>query len=177
VTRTIEGVRIFRGPEGEPDGLLRRFLGDTGSESDFALQRCKDLLIAVTHWIPAPGERQPTLDDWRARLPDWFVAACAPELTEAEAAEEMKAWRALDTEGKALYEAEHPWTLANWLAWFAWDSDVQRSWRWWDGGVIDDARFWIDVEVLNDPGAVGSLLWMMRAAGARPVVEVDHPAG
>lgn len=116
MTRTLEGARIFRGPEGEPEGLLRRFVGNSGTESDLALQRCKDLLIAVTHWIPAPGETQ-HLDGWRARLPEWFIAACAPEPTEAEAAADLRAWRSLDSAGKARYEAEQPWTLENWLAW------------------------------------------------------------
>ena len=51
-------------------------------------------------------------------------------------------------------------------------SDLQRSWRWWNGGINDAFDFWIDVEVFEDPAAVGTLTWMMRAAGARSVVVV-----
>jgi len=57
--------------------------------------------------------------------------------------------------------------VADWLYWFDPASDVERSWRWWDGGVVDDDHFWIDVDVMEDPAALGTLEWLLRAA-ARP---------
>jgi hypothetical protein len=93
------------------------------------------------------------------------VRACAPEMSIAGAEEELRAWRALDEAGKLRYQAEQPWTFANWIEWFDCSSGLQRSWRWWNGGTNDDSEFWIEVEAFEDPAAVGTLTWMMRAAG------------
>ena len=165
MTRTVEGVRIFHGPEGNPEGVLRRFVGKTDGQSQSSLDRCKELLIAVTHWIPSRDELPVSVEDWKAHTPDWFVRACAPEMSTAQAEEELRAWMALDEAGRRRYQSEQPWTFANWIEWFDWSSDLQRSWRWWDGGTNDDSEFWIEVEVFEDPAAVGTLTWMMRAAG------------
>jgi hypothetical protein len=171
MTRTVEGARIFQGPQGNPKGVLRRFVGKTDGHSQSSLDRCKELLIAVTHWIPPRDELPVSVEDWKAHTPDWFVRACAPEMSLAQAEEKLRAWSALDEAGKLRYQAEQPWTFANWIAWFDCSSDPQRSWRWWNGGTNDDSEFWIEVEVFEDPAAVGTLTWMMRAAGARSVVE------
>jgi hypothetical protein len=171
MTRTVEGVRIFRGPQGNPDGVLRRFIGKTDGHSQSSLDRCKELLIAVTHWLPPRDELPVSVDDWKAHTPDWFVRACVPEMSKAQAEEELRAWRTLDEAGKLRYQAEQPWTFASWIAWFDWSSGLKRSWRWWNGGTNDDSDFWIEVEVFEDRAAVGTLTWMMRAAGARTVVE------
>lgn len=175
MTRTVEGARIFLGPRGEPEDILRRFVGATEAQSEAALQRCKDLLIAVTHWV-APLDGPVSIDDWKAHVPDWFVAACAPELSAAEIEDELRSWRELDSEGKARYDAERAWTFGDWIFWFDPNSDLRRSWRWWDGGTVDESKFWIEVEVRDDPGAIGTLTWMMRAAGALHVAE-DPPVG
>jgi len=135
--------------------VLRRFVGKTDGHSQASLDRCKELLVAVTHWIPPRDELPVSVEDWKAHTPDWFV----------------RAWRALDAAGKLRYQAEQPWTFANWIEWFDCSSDLQRPWRWWNGGTNDDSEFWIEVEVFEDPAAVGTLTWMMRAAGARSVVE------
>ncbi|MEU8660060.1 hypothetical protein, partial [Actinoplanes philippinensis] len=162
MTRTVEGARIFHGPQGAPQGALRRFAGTTDRQSQAALDRCKDLLIAVTHWIPPRGAAPAGVEDWKARTPEWFVRACAPEVSPARA----EASRATDGQ---------PWAFADWIRWFDHSSGLQRSWRWWDGGCSDDADFWIEVEVFEVPAAVGILTWMMRAAGARSVVEDARP--
>ncbi|MGY0233993.1 hypothetical protein [Longispora urticae] len=171
MTRTLEGARIFRGPEGNPEGVLRRFVGMTDGHSQSSLDRCKELLIAVTHWIPPREDRPVSVEAWKARTPDWFVRACAPEMSAARAEQELLAWRALDEAGRLRYEAEQPWTFANWIGWFDHASDLRRPWRWWNGGTDGESGFWIDVEVWEDPAALGTLTWMMRAAGARSVVE------
>ncbi|WP_436532812.1 hypothetical protein [Actinoplanes sp. HUAS TT8] len=167
MTRTGEGVRIFHGPRGAPQGALRRFVGKTDRQAQASLDRCKELLIAVTHWIPPRDARPARVEDWKARTPEWFVRACAP----VPAEEELRAGRALDEAGKAHHRAEQPWTFADWIGWFDHSSGRQRSWRWWDGGIDDDSDFWIDVEVVELPTEAGALTWMMRAAGARNVVE------
>jgi hypothetical protein len=171
MTRTGEGVRIFHGPQGAPQGVLRRFVGETDRQSQASLDRCKELLIAVTHWIPPRDARPASVEDWKARTPEWFVRACVPEVPLVQAEDELRAWKALDEAGRAGSPGEQPWTFADWIGWFDHSSGLHRSWRWWNGGIDDDSKFWIDVEVLEPSPAVGTLTWMMRAAGARSVVE------
>jgi len=66
------GSRIFLGPEGQPDGWLRRFVGVTDGEAQAALDRCKEVLVAVTHSLP--GLREPDRPDfWRDHAPKWFL--------------------------------------------------------------------------------------------------------
>jgi hypothetical protein len=77
----------------------------------------------------------------------------------------------LDAAGRLRYEQEQPWTFENWIAWFDWSSDMQRSWLWWDAGTLDRDRFWIEVEVFEDPAALGAPIWTMRPAGAETVTE------
>src|SRR6266487_7140193 len=92
MTRTVEGVRIFQGPQGNPEGVLRRFVGKTDGHSQASLDRCKELLVAVTHWIPPRDELPVSVEDWKAHTPDWFVRACAPEMSIAQAEEELRGW-------------------------------------------------------------------------------------
>lgn len=171
MTRTTEGARIFQGPKGTPTGAIRRFVGTTDGDAEAALARCKQVLVAVTHWIPPLSEQPVSLEKWRERTPKWFLDACAPELSQAEAEGQVALWRSLDADGKARFEEERRWSFADWIAWFDWSSDLRRSWLWWDGGTRDDAKFWVEVEVQEDPAALGTLVWMMRAAGAVRVTE------
>jgi hypothetical protein len=173
MTRTVEGVRIFRGPQGDPDGVLRHFVGRTDHHAQASLDRCKELLVAVTHWIPPRHELPVSVEDWKAHTPDWFVRACAPEVSPARADEERRGRTVLDDEGKLSSQAEQPWTFASWIAWFDSSSGLQRSWYWWDGGTTDDSDFWIEAETVEGPAAVGTLTWMMRAAGAHSVIEAN----
>lgn len=136
MTRTVEGVRIFNGPKGRPEGSIRRFVGVTEGDAAAALARCKEVLVAVTHWIPRSSERPVSLRQWKDHTPKWFLEACGPELSQAEAEDEVARWRALDSASKAGWEAEHRWSFADWIAWFDWSSDLRRSWLWGDGGTL-----------------------------------------
>lgn len=177
MTRTTEGVRIFGGPKGAPDGVIRRFVGTTDGHAVAALARCKEVLVAVTHWIPPLSEQPVSLGKWKEHTPKWFLDACAPELSQGDAEEQLALWRSLDVAGKARFEEERRWSFADWIAWFDWSSDLRRSWLWWDGGTLDGDEFWIEVDVQEDPAALGTLVWMMRAAGAAKVTErpTDRP--
>jgi hypothetical protein len=112
-----------------------------------------------------------SVEAWARHIPKRFLDACAPLPTLAEAETQVREWRSLDQAGKLRYEEEQPWTFEAWMGWFDWSSDLRRSWLWWDGGTLDEDRFWIEVEVSEDPAPVGTLKWMMRAAGAQVVTE------
>lgn len=117
-----------------------------------------------------------TLDEWRlpdagtARLPEWFVAACAPERPPEVDAQWLVWWRALDLEAKARAADERPWTFADWLHWMHPD---ERQWFWWDARIDADGTATVVVEVLEWPSATGALEWLLRAAGASSVQVAD----
>jgi hypothetical protein len=105
MTRTVEGARIFLGPQGGPDGWLRRFVGVTSGDAAAALERCKEVLVVVTHSLP--GLREPDHPAfWQAHLPKWFLDGCASPPGDVEAEDELLAWRSLDAAGRARFEAE-----------------------------------------------------------------------
>ena len=124
----------------------------------------------MTHHMPVPGYF-PSVEEWRGFLPKWFVDACGPTLSREDAEAWLAAWRTLDLEGRRAAGDARRWALEDWLYWFDPSSYVDRGWAWWDAGVIDDDRYWIEVEVEGDPAPVGTLMWLMKAAGASVITE------
>jgi hypothetical protein len=84
-----------RGPSDEPKGWTRRFVGVTAGDATAALDRCKELVVAVTHWIPSLSEQPVSVDAWREHTPTWFLDACGTELSPAETEEWLRVWRSL----------------------------------------------------------------------------------
>jgi hypothetical protein len=167
MTRTLEGRRIVLGlqPDEAPEGVLVRAEATAPGDAPAAEERCRELMTAVLHFMPHPPTF-PTLDEWRQTLPAWFLRACAPERGRVEEEAWLQQWRAAAPHQQRQMEQQRAWTVADWLHWFDPFSDVQRSWRWWDSGVVDDDHWWIDVDVPEHPAALGTLEWLLRAAGA-----------
>jgi hypothetical protein len=111
------------------------------------------------------GSEPRSVEDWAARLPQWFTSACAPELTRDEAERELRKWQALSEDEKRARTER--WTLSGWTYWF---EEENRWWYWWDALVVDDNRIEILVEMPDVQAGLGSLEWLLRAAGA---VETD----
>ena len=104
------------------------------------LGRVREVLAAV---IPAPRP-WPSLDEWRERLPRWFVDACSDDI-------------------KISTCVVDKWSLRAWVWWF---QPEQRRWTWWDGRV-EDGRLAIEVVPTgNGSLLLGSLEWVLEAAGA-----------
>jgi hypothetical protein len=110
----------------------------------------------------------PDLDRWRSLLPDWFVAACSPEHTPAEAAAEQERIRRLPPAEQAEAAANQGWTLSNWLYWL---EPAQRQWFWWNATTPSPDTVLIDIWIAGWPAPLGALDWLLRAAGA---TSVDH---
>lgn len=166
---TDEGRRILRGPATAPGGSLRRLVA-TSDDPDGCLDRCRNLLVEVITMISYRPEF-PSIEEWSALLPSWFVDACTPSLSPEQAEGEVARWRRLNPQAQARYEDESLWTLEDWIYWFDPSSDADRGWRWWNSGVTNANHFWIDIEVEGDPAPVGTLKWLIRAAGATRVSE------
>lgn len=130
------------------------------------LDRVREVLLIVGG--PSEGE-WPTLNDWRALLPEWFVGRCAPESTEEEAARWLERWRRLDPSEQATIAEHKPWELGNWLYWF---EPGNRHWYWIAGTVNGPHSGRVLVEATEWPFPWGSLRWLLTASGAKSVEQV-----
>ena len=153
--------RIDAGPvPGEAvDGFLVHVAVGTPRPPE-TLCRVRDVLRVVLSYLgTSSGE------DWARLLPAWFVSACSPELTPAEAEAALARWRA----DPVAHDAD-PWSLSGWLYWF---EPENRSWWWWDGQIEGDDRLGITIVVEGHPFADGALRWLLLAAGAASVAIDD----
>lgn len=163
---THELQHLVAGPDpGEtPEGIgLVRFDIHCDVDASGVLGRMRDVLRIVAE---KRGVGWPAIDVWRARLPAWFIAAFAPEMTRAEADASVARWQRLSPAEQQREEEESAWSLADWLYWF---EPAQRTWSWWDGLVESDQHARIALAVESWPFPWGALRWLARAAGARAI--------
>jgi hypothetical protein len=108
----------------------------------------------------------PSIAAWRDILPSWFVSACGPEQTRAESETWLRYWRSLAQQERSR-EADRRWALSDWLYWFdPAGANDERSWAWWDAGIYDGSRGWVEIEVHGHPYPSGALRWLLKASGA-----------
>lgn len=138
----LERVRLgtVEPPPGDAD-TLRVACGDDAGD---VLGRVRQVLEVV---LPRTEEGWPTLDQWTALLPAWFVAVCSDDVTVQSCV--------LDR-----------WSLRAWTYWF---QPGRRQWRWWDGRVAERDRLRIVLLVGARPYLRGALDWLLRASGATEV--------
>ncbi|MHB0968391.1 MAG: hypothetical protein ACYC7A_04830 [Thermoanaerobaculia bacterium] len=163
---THELQHLVTGPEpGEtPEGIgLVRFDIRCDGDASGVLGRMRDVLGVVAG---QRGVGWPALDEWRRHLPAWFVAACAPEMTSAEADESLARWQQLSPAEQQREEEQRAWSLGDWLYWF---EPAQRTWYWWDATVESDQHARIAIAVESWPFPWGALKWLARAAGAQAI--------
>lgn len=140
-------------------GVLASFTAVTSGDAQAVLLRVKEALVLA---VDRDIQRWPTVDEWRAILPKWFVEKCADEISREEA--ERRRNLPMD-ERKGLADQ---WSVGAWTHWF---KPSERSWYWWDARVIGKGRLKIEVVVDNVPFAMGSLKWLLKTAGATEVSE------
>ncbi|WP_406642528.1 hypothetical protein [Amycolatopsis sp. WGS_07] len=129
------------------------------------LSRAQAVLLTILEYSEAEW---PAVEEWRALLPSWFVAACGEEMRREDAERWLTWWRTLGPADKVRAESERRWTLADWLYWL---NPLERQWFWWDAKAEQDGTLRVTVEVSGWPTALGALDWLLRAAGA---VEIVH---
>lgn len=163
----IEGElhRIRHGAETMPsDGL--GIVGFTVLTDDANPSQLLDKVRLVLKIIDeADVHRWPTVDEWSSLLPQWFVSACAPEMSREEAQRWLARWETLSDEERHAEEVGKPWALADWLYWM---EPERRSWWWWGADTGDEVRVLVQVDEWPFPW--GALAWLLRAAGARDVL-------
>lgn len=164
----LEELRNLDGLPKAPaqSGLLTLTLQGDGDVE--VISRAKEVLRPVVS-ILARGSDWPDVDEWTSTLPEWFVRACVPEPTQAEADAWLKRWHSLSPARKAEEEERQPWSLPAWLHWLS-PGENERQWRWLDAGT-EGHRLWITIEVAGYPTAYGALRWLLRAAGATHINE------
>ena len=129
---------------------------------DLLLHRVRTVLEIVL--VSGQGD-WPSLSGWSVLLPEWFVVACAPEQPAGAADRWLSWWQSLPEPERAQVAASRPWTLSGWLYWF---EQPNRAWFWSGAGFNDEVAV-VELEVESWPTAVGSLEWLLRAAGADSV--------
>jgi len=67
--------------------------------------------VALSGW--------PTVEEWAAKLPEWFTSACAVPMTPQEAEHWLARWGVLSEDEQARAESEKDWSLDDWLYWDA----------------------------------------------------------
>lgn len=122
------------------------------------LQKTTDVLIQV---LEKSSDVDDSIVDWEAALPTWFVRKCAPEMQDSEVEKFLRT-----EEGtKTLSEI---WTVSGFLYWFL---PAMRSWYWSSGTIAGPDKLSIHLIVDGFPFAWGALKFLLRAAGAREIVE------
>ena len=140
--------------------------------ADVVLKNCREVLGIVlqqyeTIWLSE--------EEWRNKLPGWFIKTCAPERTLEEEEEYLLRWRALSNEERQRLAEEEKWSVMDWISWFEPSDDLfnERTWFWWDAFIKEPNLLVIVIEVVDIPFPLGSLIWLLRASGALKVEEVE----
>jgi hypothetical protein len=136
-------------------------------DADTVLRRSREVLEPVIHLQDGAW---PADHAWPRLLPAWFVRACAPETSDEENSAWLARWQELSPREQALEEATARWTLLNWIEWFR---PEERQWFWWDAAAESPDVAVVEVEIAGWPVPLGSLKWLLRAAGAVEVSVAD----
>lgn len=145
-----------------PGWLLGRVVAQTqAGQAGPVLHRVREVL-SVAVQLEAEGETM--LGSWRRRLPRWFVNACDTAVQDSDES-------SMD-EGSP---EDEPWPLESWTAWFDRTEDpdrLARSWRWWHAET-QEKEILIVLCIDGFPCPVGSLRWLLLAAGATSVSDLQ----
>lgn len=157
---------LQNGPQRDekPMGLSVETLHVSGENPQAILAKCKEVLGMMFHAEPADFSNSPGW--WRERLPGWFVSQCAHEKTIEESQKWFAWWQTLTDEERLSETEKAPWSLRAWLFWFTPDN---RTWFWWDSDITDAHTLLIHLCIVETPGALGALEWLLRTAGATEV--------
>jgi hypothetical protein len=151
---------MFPTDDSTPDGFITDLVAECKGNASEVLERCKDVLKKV---VGSELSYEDSNDDWSVILPQWFIEACAKEISQEEAV------RLIATPSGQVFLANR-WTLKGFLYFFRSDD---RSWYWWDGKVKDSDTLVVQLLVYGFPFAWEALAFLLKAAGADYVDELD----
>lgn len=136
------------------------FIARCAGDATQVLDRCKEVLSVV---LQPDTEDWPSTDEWRSRLPEWFVERSAEEISQEEAERRIR----LPLEERIRFNQK--WSVSAFVHWF---KPNERYWYWWDAVVENDDIVQIKVVANDEPFPWGSLEWLLKASGAVSVEEV-----
>lgn len=110
--------------------------------------------------------------DWESLLPQWFLDACAPPMSAAEAQAFLERWRKLSPADRTALTDAQAWSLPDWLHWM---NPEQATWSLAASETLSPNLARVVLEVDGWPVAIGSFRWLAKAAGAVKV-DVGEPA-
>lgn len=152
------------------EAFAARFQVDCDGDAAAVLGRVEAVLGAVLA-VEAPW--WPDADGWRARLPEAFVARCAPAPTPAEARALLARWWQGTPAARRREAATEAWSLEDWLFWMHPD---ERPWGLWAAAVAGPDRLLVTALTDGWPTPWGALWWLFVGSGARAVTPVDRAA-
>ena len=145
---------------GTPSGFKARARIYAPNCTTSVLVRIKEVLdLAI---VPRPT--WPSVSEWRAILPRWFVEACSEEITKEEA-ERRRLLPISDRE-----KLSERWSVGAWVHWM---KPEERQWYWWDATMESSDFIELFLEVSGFPVPAGSLKWLLMASGAL-ASEIDN---
>ena len=124
-----------------------------------------DLVLSPSDWPDNQVEQWPRLDQWRAKLPTWFVLACGPEQTHEEVDAYWERIDALPEAARRIVEFHTPMPLKDWVRAF----ESYRPWFWWAARVTGEHTLELQHAVASTPYTRATLEWMLVAAGASDI--------
>jgi hypothetical protein len=143
-----------------PGRIISSYVAHCAGDAQVVLDRCKEVLSIV---LQPDSEDWPSIDEWRSRLPVWFVEKSAEEISQAEAERELR------LPLKERIKLSQQWSVGAFTHWF---KPGERYWYWWDAAVKDANTLQIKVIVDDLPFPCGALEWLLKASGALSVEEV-----
>ncbi len=151
----IENLTHARTDEIVPPGWTLVALEARFASADQAL-KAEDKVMHIARMVAQASldTTWPTNEEWKARLPEWFL----PSFHYYSKEELEQYLKHNDREAIG-------WHFGSWL-----DSMHNRSWRWWSM-QRDETRVRVNVIVDGWPYSVGALAHLLKAAGADSVFD------
>lgn len=149
----------------QPSGIgTVQFSVSCRSNENIVLERTKAILQIIDE---ASLSGWPSDKSLKLTIPEWFVTACAPEMSTKESQQWLARWYRLSRKDQIKLEDGRKWSLKNWLDWM---EPTNREWFWWDATVLKDHEgITLAVQVQAWPYPWGALRWLLLAAGAYSV--------
>ena len=160
MTREEEIERLIAQPldSNPPRGkLVCQFNVHCTGDASLVLRRAKEVLLTILQQNPWPS-----IDEWRRRLPAWFVERSAAEISQADASGKLNFFFRKRRRNRR-------WSVGSFVFWF---TPGERAWFWWSAKIENPDLFQVEVIAIDLPFPWESLDWLLRASGALSVEEV-----
>lgn len=140
--------------------ILVTFNVHCAANAALVLSRTKEVLRTVLEVDPSDW---PSIDEWRCRLPGWFLERSADDSSTPDAG---RKWHLPFLKRS---QTKRRWPLEAFLFWF---TPTERAWFWWNASIENSNLFQIEVIATDLPFPWDALEWLLRASGALRVEEL-----